>query len=205
MERLLGRAQRPPYVVITLITCLVVCLAPPLLQRANSAENRIDWEFAGSVGMSVGVTLLCACLLLAATMHAAGAKTSYPRAVAALAYSLTPITAILGVLHLANWGYMGSFTIVTFIATGLPLPNDLPLQIFPFVFRTSLFLAWITLAYGLRTVAKSSLPLGLIMAALTIPLILGSFIIGLTCTDLLYPSTSSRTIEFFGRFFAYPG
>lgn len=204
MERLLTRSRDPFFVILAPLALLLVCIAPPLLQRAQSATGLHDGEFFSAVAITTAVTAFSLSLLLTFSVHAVGGKKNYLRAVVALAFSSVPITAVIGMLIVTGRLYTGSFSVVTFLATGMTMRGDLALEIFPYVVRASLVLAFITLAYGLRTIARSSLALGILMASFTIPLLIGSFIIGLTVTDLIHPATSSRTIEFFARFLAYP-
>jgi hypothetical protein len=204
MERLLNRERHPLLVVIALFAFMFVIIVPPLLHHSKySADQQID-DFFSSVAITTLATLLCTSVLLASSMHVAGVRTNYLRAIVALAFCSVPITAVLSALITGGRLYAGSFTITSYLATGITVPGDLILEIFPAVVRASLVLSYITLAYGLSTVARSSFGMGLIMATLTIPLLLGSFIVGLSITELVHPQTSSRTIEFFSRYLAYP-
>jgi len=111
---------------------------------------------------------------------------------------------VMVIMAIINRIVQGSFSILVFIAYGFSVPGDLLVSIFPHVFRGALILSVITLAFGFRTITRGTLAMGAVMATLALVLLLGSYIIGLTATELVYPFSSARTIEFFSRYFAYP-
>jgi len=202
MHRLLVQSERPPYILATLLFFLIVCIAPVLLYRSYLGDA-LDAELIGCVSSTLALTFIITCCLVTSSAHAIGSNI-YLRSLAALVYSLAPMTAIMGIMLLANRISQGSPTLVMFIALGTTQPNDLITEIFPYAFRASLGLAFLTLAYGLAAVMRGTLGIGLFMAALALILLLGSFVVGLTITDIIYPLTSSRTIDFFARYLAYP-
>lgn len=204
MERLLTNKHRPPYTVLTTTLFVCICIVPPLVLNSNHGGTTLDRELVGSVAMTTLITLVLVSLFSSFSVHAIGIRRGYMRTIAVLAYSLAPITLVMVVLSVINWFLQGSFSVLTFVAHGSFVPGDLSTLVFPHAFRGSLALAFIALAFGLRTVTRGSFSMGAVMAALTVVLLLGSFVISLTIVDLAYPSASSRTIEFFARYFAYP-
>jgi hypothetical protein len=136
--------------------------------------------------------------------HASNVQKPFGKVLAAIAYSTAPVTVIFATLMLASKIFMGNFTLLTFISTGSSLSYDKVNQIFPFALRISLVISLFNLAQSLGVAARGGLGLGVVMAALTIPLIMGSFVMGLWLTDLMYPGVSVDAIAFFTGFMAYP-
>lgn len=203
-QRLLGGAERPRYALTSVVIFVAVCIAPPLLQGGYRGGSTFDAEYVGSIAMTTALTAICTSFLVAFSIHAIGSKRTLLRSAAALAYSTTPISVVVTLLYILSRISMGSCTLLTFLSSGVSLPDDLVVRLYPHAFRASLALAFLTLSQGLRTVSRASLVIGGMMAAVAVLLLLGSFVLSLAATDLVYPSTSSRTIEFFGRYFSYP-
>jgi hypothetical protein len=203
MEQLLVKSPHPFHAILTTVVFLSVCIAAPLALGSYRGDY-FDGELIGGVTVTTLLTLFFVSIFTALSVHAIGIRRAHMRTVAALAYSLAPMTLIIAVLAAISWALQGSCTILTFVAHGASLHDDLTTTIFPHVFRGSLALTFITLTFGLRTVTRGSLGMGAAMAALSFVLLLGSFVIGLTITELVLPQSSSRTIEFFWRYFAYP-
>jgi hypothetical protein len=201
MQRLLGQRERPPHLAITLLLFITILIAPALIQSSYRGGTTIGTDLVGSSAMTFLLTLILSSFFTTFSSHAFGAKDRCLRAVAALIYCTAPITVMFTILLIASRLSMGDFTVVTYLSTGVQLPDDFVMRIFPYVFKASLCLAFITLAFGLRTLTHASLMGGILMAAITTLLILGSFILSLTVTELVYPSTSSQTIDVFKRYF----
>jgi hypothetical protein len=205
MQRLLGQRERPPHVVITLLLFISTLIVPALLQSSYRGGTTLDSDFAGSIAMTFVLTLILSSFFATFSSHAFGAKDRCLRATAALIYSTAPITVMFTILLIASRLSMGDFTVINYLSSGVRPPEDFVIQIFPYVFKASICLALMTLAFGLSTLTHASAPVGFIMAAITTLLIMGSFILSLMITALVYPSTSSQTIEFFKRYFITTG
>jgi hypothetical protein len=203
MHRLLTLDEAPPHVAAIALLFLSVCIAAPLFQAGDRRGAAFDYEFLGSVAMTTLMSLiLCSCLL-PFSVHALGERTLSLRSIAALVYCTAPITIIMSIAFIASRLYMGSFSVISFLASGQAQPNDLITHLFPYVFRASLVVAGIILVHGLRTVERSSVYIGVLSACIAVMLLLGSFILSLALTDFVYPSTSTRTIEFFAHYFSF--
>jgi hypothetical protein len=203
-NRLIKPNAYPPYSITVLLAFLCVVILPTLLYGPIYFDGSADLKLTYSVIFTTTLTILITTILTSFMAHASNVQRPFGKILAAISYSTAPVTVIFATLLLASKAFWGSLALITFISTGSSLPHDTINQIFPFALRISLVIALFNLAQSLGVAARGGLGLGIVMAVLTIPLILGSFIIGLWITDLLSPNSSVDTIAFFAGFMAYP-
>jgi hypothetical protein len=204
MRRLLAQDEAPPHLVAIALLFFLVCILPVLLLAGYQNRINPDYEIMTGVLLTTTVSVVLCATLAPFGIRAFGARNRYFRSIAALIYCTTPITVTMAIFCIASRLLTGKFATLEFLAFGFAQSNDLITEIFPYVFRASLVVAAAILINGLRTIGRSSYYVGAVSAVITVMLLLGSFIIGLTITDLVYPSLSTRTIEFFARYFSYP-
>jgi hypothetical protein len=203
-SRLIKPNDYPPYSITLLLTFLAVFILPPLLYGQIFYDTGIDSKRTGSIIISTTITIALTVGLLFFTTHACNVKKPFGKVLSAVAYCTAPIIAIFASLLIANKALMGSLTLLTFISNGIFMPQDIITQIFPFALRVSVMAALFNLSQGLAAAARGGFGLGLVLAFLSIPIILGSFIMSLWLTELIYPMSSSETISFFANIMAYP-
>jgi hypothetical protein len=146
--------------------------------------------------------MLCAAFLLMVALRSLNFKRSTYTLLAALVYATAPCTTILVALLLANKVTSGDLSLLGVIASGFGDHSNVVVRIFPTMLMIAQALAFLTLSQSLRALTHSSLGVSLLLGIIAIPLILGSFIIALTATDLVFPSSSPVTIQFFSSYAA---
>ena len=203
-SRLIKPNEYPPYAVRMLLIFIAVFILPPLLYGQIHYNTSIDMSRAVSIVLTTITTILLTVVLLSFTAHASNVKSPFGKVLAAVAYSTAPLSAVFLTLMLVNKILMGSLALLTFISNGIFLPNDIITQVFPVALRVSALAALFNLSQGLAAAARGGLGIGLVLGFLALPLILGSFVLSLWLTELIYPMSSSETIAFFSNFLAYP-
>jgi hypothetical protein len=202
--RLIKPNAYPPYSLTTLIAFMCVVILPTLLYGPIYFNGSADLKLTYSVILTTLLTIFITITLTSFMAHASNVQRPFGRVLAAIAYSTAPVTVIFATLLLASKIFMGNLPLLMFISTGTSLPYDKVNQIFPFALRISLVISLFNLAQSLSVAARGGLGLGVVMAILTIPVILGSFVMGLWLTELIYPGASVDAIAFFTGFMAYP-
>jgi hypothetical protein len=183
---------------------MCVVILPTLLYGPIYFNGSADLKLTYSVILTTLLTIFITITLTSFMAHASNVQRPFGRVLAAIAYSTAPVTVIFATLLLASKIFMGNLPLLMFISTGTSLPYDKVNQIFPFALRISLVISLFNLAQSLSVAARGGLGLGVVMAILTIPVILGSFVMGLWLTELIYPGASVDAIAFFTGFMAYP-
>jgi hypothetical protein len=158
----------------------------------------------GAVVMAVLLTTLASTFFMSMGLRSFNDRSKAYSVFAALVYATAPIVAMMLAALLANRILEGSLSLVSFLATGVSAQDDLIVTLFPHLIHLSLIGSLITLAHSLRALTRSSLSVALLMAIGSVPLILGSFVVGLTATDLLIPASSPETITLFRTLFQLP-
>jgi hypothetical protein len=94
----------------------------------------------------------------------------------------------------------GRLSILQFLTTGYARPNDWLLQMFPNLFKLFCLLSFVVFGNCIRAIYRSSITSAVLIAAVCIPLLLGSFIVALSLTEVCFAGSSDQVITFFRSF-----
>jgi hypothetical protein len=119
---------------------------------------------------------------------------------ASLIYSTAPLITLMGAMYLLNYLLEGRLSILQYLTTGYARPDDWLLKIFPNLFRIFCLLSFILFANAVRALYRSSLMSAYLIASVSIPLLLGSFVVALSLTELCFHRSSEHVIAFFRGF-----
>jgi hypothetical protein len=203
-NRLIKPNDYPPYGITLLLVFICVCIALPLVYGPIYYDGGIDTKRTATVLASTIITISLVIILLSFTAHACNLKRPFGKILASVAYCTTPLTVIFAALLLANKTLMGNLTLLTFISNNISLLTDRISQIFPLTLRATLVIALFNLSNYLSSASRGGIGLGIVLALLTVPLLLGSFVISLWIIEFFDGSASYDVITFFSNFMAYP-
>jgi hypothetical protein len=200
MYELLHWHEGPPHVLTALFLFCTVVITPPLLYQP---EGIIDQKAILALYASLVTLLLTlAFATFFATMffRALHLPASPGAVFASIVYSSAPITTLMGAMYLCNYLLEGRLSILQFLATGYARPDEWLLHVFPNLFRIFCGLSFILFASAVRALYRSSLISGYLIAAVSVPLLLGSFIVALSLTEACFPGSSEHVIHFLRAF-----
>jgi hypothetical protein len=203
-NRLIKPNDYPPYGITLILIFLCVCVSPPLVYAPIYYEGGVDTKKTATVLTSTIMTISLLVILLSFIAHACNVKRPFGKIFASVAYCTAPLTIIFATLLLANKILMGNLTLLTFISNNLSLLTDLISHIFPFALRIALAVSLFNLSQFLSAASRGGLGLGIVLALLTVPLLLGSFVASLWIIESFDRSASYDVITFFSNFMAYP-
>jgi hypothetical protein len=137
-------------------------------------------------------------------LHALNLRRLAYRIFSGLVYATAPFITLLTALLITNKILYGNLSLLGVFGFGLPSGNNLAVTIFPIAMRLAALLSFLILSQSLRAITNSSRSLGILLALSAFPLLLGSFVIAVTVTDMLFPGSSSSTISFFSAYITNP-
>lgn len=200
MQNLLVDQRRPPHLFTCLffLTCLV--LAPPLMYSPGVG---IGYENARSLAALLQVsilTLLLSTVFITLLLRVIGASQRPLSIFGALVYATCPFVSFMCLFYISNYITMGRLTVLSFLIWGQVDGDDWLVRQFPFLVKVFCFISFWVFANAIRVLTRSTLSSAALMSAVCVPLLLGSFVLALYCTELNLKGTSSGVIQFFNAF-----
>ena len=199
-RQLLNPRSAPPWAITTFLRFLATCVAAPLVYSNLVNVGTVQLQGALPALLATTLTLLCSTFFLSLFLDALAIRRSYYSVFSALSYATAPCTSVLLAMLLVNKATLGNFSLLTSIASGFFNQGEMVAKIFPTISLLSIGLALIVLSQSLRALSNSSLSVSLLLAIFAIPLVLGSYIVALTTTDLFFPRSSETIIRFFSSY-----
>ena len=194
----------PPYVLTTLCMFLLVCILPPLITASDALESSAQILLLRGILVTTAITIISTSTFITICVNLFHKNASNIAAVSLFVYSLAPITTTLGLLYLLNKLFQGDLTILTFIISGLSRPSDNIVAIFPYAIRLGALVSFCILSRGFMINLNGSRILGVFAAIMTIPIILGSYIVALSLNEILHPNLAPQVNSFFWGFLQFP-
>ncbi|MFM1846595.1 MAG: hypothetical protein RL417_69, partial [Pseudomonadota bacterium] len=137
----------------------------------------------------IGFTVLCFILIESIVLGILGLGFSPLKVGACISYSTAPLVGALWLTYLFNFLSHGRLTILTLLITGNISPNDPTMASMPYVFIISQLLMIIVLFYSLRSMGQLGLIDGLLIGALSLLPLYGSFVLAIFLANTLNPGT----------------
>jgi hypothetical protein len=194
----------PPYILPTICLFILVCLLPPLITAPDALENPQHVILVKGIMFTSLLTILLTSALLASSVKLLHSTAKTLQVVSLLIYALAPLTTVMALLYGLNKIFQGELTILTFILTGYARSSDFMVMLYPFAIRIAALLSLYTISHGLAIIVQLTNLLGLFIGILALPLLLGSFIISLYITEIIYPNVTPQITSFFYGFMQWP-
>ncbi len=194
----------PPYVLTTLCMFLLVCILPPLITAPDALESSAQILLLRGILVTTAITIISTSIFITICVNLFHKSASNIAVVSLFVYSLAPITTTLGLLYVLNKLFQGDLTILTFILSGFSRPSDNIVAIFPYAIRLGALVSFCILSRGFMINLKGSRLLGVFAAIMTVPIILGSYIIALSLNEILHPNLAPQVNSFFWGFLQFP-
>lgn len=190
----------PPYILPTICLFILVCILPPLITAPDALENPQHLNLIKGIIFTSLLTIILTSALLATSVKLLHSAAKTLQVFSLIIYALAPITTVMAILYGLNKMFQGELTILTFILTGYRRSSDFIVMLYPFAMRIAALLSLYTISHGLAIIVQVTKLLGLFMGILTLPLLLGSFVISLYITEIIYPNVTPQITSFFYGF-----
>lgn len=190
----------PPWVITTLSLFMCTCIVAPFLYSPDPTVSSTHATQVVPAAITTLLTLVCTAFFLLVILIALNMLGEAYRTFSTLVYSTAPFITILGAMLIANKVLHGDLSLLGYLATGSIPAGEVISSFFPTAMRAAAVCSLIILGQALRAVTNSSFGVGMLLGITTIPLLLGSFVVALTATDLLFPNSSAMTIRFFSAY-----
>lgn len=200
MHELLHWHEGPPHVFTALFLFCSVVITPPLLYQPEGSIDKKALLTLYATLVTVFLTLAFVTFFVTMFFKALHLPATPSTVFAAIVYSSAPMTTLMGAVYIANYLMEGRLSILQFLTTGYARPNEWLLQVFPNLFRVFCLLSFILFAGSVRALYRSTIVSGYLIAAVSVPLLLGSFIVALSLTEACFPGSSEHVIHFFRAF-----
>lgn len=197
---LLNWHEGPPHVLACLFLFCSAVIAPPFLYQPDGSISQAAMIALYATLLTTLITLALTTCFVTMLFRALRLSPSIDATFSALVYSSAPIITLMGAIYLTNYAMEGRLSILQFLTTGYARPNDWLLQMFPKLFKLFCLLSFVVFGNCIRAIYRSSITSGVLIAAVCIPLLLGSFIVALSLTEVCFAGSSEQVITFFRSF-----
>lgn len=199
-KQLFGYGGRPPWVFTTLTLFMCTCIVAPLLYNPNPGIPTEQAKTLPPVVMATLGTIVLTTFFLFVVLRVLNLPSSMYRAFASLIYSSVPFITTLAALLIVNKIANNDLSLLGSLVAAKAPEGRIIAAVFPTAIKIAAVCSLLVLAQALRSLTNSSGTVGLLLAIVTLPLLLGAFIVALTATELLFPDTSVDTIRLFSGY-----
>ncbi len=190
----------PPYILPTTCLFMLICLLPPLMTAPDALESSQHLTLVKGILFTSLLTIILTSILLATSVKLLHSSANTLQVFSLIIYALAPLTTVMAILYGLNKGLQGELTLLTFIMTGYARSSDYLVMLFPFAIRLGALVSLYSVSCGLAVILNLTKLLGFFLGILTLPLLLGSFIISLYITEMIYPGLTPQIVSFFNGF-----
>lgn len=196
MEHLLVERPTPPYLVSSFVALIVVLIIPSVLYQYWYDIVPVEPAVTYALVLSLSVTMIFFVLFVVVMLRMIGITTPVIKVLAATVYSLTPAVPLMLGYYVGNLITIGHLTVLTFFVTGRRAHGDWFLNFLPYFMQACAFFAFLVFSQAMRVVGKMGVITGFLTAILAIPLLMGAFMVGVTCAESLMPETAVMVSRF---------
>lgn len=200
MENLLVIQKRPPYILVCLFLFTCLFLAPPFMYEPGVGFKNVDIMPLLPVLQSSFITLALTTAFVAMLLNAIGSRQPLLVVLGALTYATTPFISFMTMVFLGNYLLRGQLTIIFFLMSGHVDPTDWLVGQFPMLFKCCCLISFWVFCNAMRVVTKASITSAILIAAICIPFLLGSFALSVYATEINFPGSAPRILSFFTSF-----
>jgi hypothetical protein len=200
MTHLLVTAKYPPHIITCLFFLGCIVIAPPILYTPDGTINHSHTNLLVATLLAFFLTLGLAGFFQSMTTRALGAQQSMFSLFCAMIYAFTPFVTVMVFFYAATYWAQGHISILQYLTTGFASQSDNLVQFFPTMVKITGLVCFILFTNGIRALMRSSLSSATLIAAVCVPLIMGSFVVSLSIEELLLPGISTKVIGVFASF-----
>lgn len=204
MDHLLMERPYPPYIISSGIALFAVLVLPALLYHHQHSVTPLDKDLAKAIALSLAMTFILFTLCTTVLLRLMGIVAPLIKVIAANVYSLVAIIPLMLAYYAANWAINGELTILSFFTTGRLADGEWLIELFPVLLYVAVFLIFLVFTYAIRALGNSPLTTAYMIAILCLPLLVGCFVVGMTCAEALFPQSSYQVGRFFTAFLDIP-
>jgi hypothetical protein len=204
MKHLLRDRRYPPYLVLAPLSTFFVIVAPTLWYQHYTGNQSAIPEINYAITMTVVLTLIWFSLLMSVLFKLLLLEVSSGKIWAASLYCLAGLIPFMLAFYLGNFLASGHLSILEFLATGRINKSDWFLELFPTSAKVALAYSFFLFVNAVRALTGAKLVSAFSMAVLAIPVLIGSFVVSLTISDILFQDTGAEVYRFFTNLLTSP-
>lgn len=197
MRHLLRERRYPPYLVLAPLSTFFVLVVPTLWYQHYKGIQSAVPEVNYSIATTVVLTLVWFSLLMSVLFRVLLLKVSSGKVWAASLYCITGLVPFMLAFYLGNFLASGHLSIVELLATGHVDKTDWCIELFPTWARIALIYSFFLFVNAVRALTGTKFVSSFSMAVLAIPVLIGSFVVSLTISDILFQDTGLEVYRFF--------
>ncbi len=203
MRLLLVDSQSPPHLLTSLFFLGCVVIAPPVLYTPDGSLGAPQIMLLVATALTALLTITLAGFFQSMTTRALSSEQPIFSLICAMIYSLTPFVTMMAFFYAATYWTQGHISVLQFLTTGYTSQHDTLVQFFPTTVKITCAVCFVLFVNGVRALLHSSLSSAVLIAAIFVPLIMGSFVVALSFEELLLPGLSARVIGVFAAFLGF--
>jgi len=200
MRLLLVDSKFPPHLITSVFFLGCVVIAPPIFYTPDGIVGTTQVTHLVETLMTIFLTLFLAAFFQSMTTRALGGQVAMFSLTCAMIYAFTPFVSVLAFFYASTYWTQGHISVLQFLTTGFVSQHDALVQFFPTACKLTCLVSFVLFANGVRALMRSSLSSAVLVAAICVPLLMGSFIVALSLQELMLPGLSANVIDFFGAF-----
>ena len=194
-KHLLLERGKPPYMMVSFISILLILLTPPLWYRFETNFTSPDQNLNPAIGFATTciagtffgfTTLILRVLRIQASLR---------QAFAMCLYALCPIIPITLGMYAVNYMLDGNFSIAQYLATGTSAGQSV--ELLPAVALIVALFSFRFFLNAIRVLSNGSVATCFFIAIICSVGLYGSYLIGLMCVEMVYVGYTERTAAFF--------
>ncbi|MCX6115362.1 MAG: hypothetical protein NTV65_09150 [Proteobacteria bacterium] len=201
MRHLLVERPYPPYIISSCLALFSVLVLPSLIYQYQNELPTPEGSLIYALLTTLAISFVFFVISTTIMLRILGISAAIIKVIAAIMYSLVAAIPIMLGYYIANYAINGELTILSFLCTGQISEGDWLTGLFPLLIYTAMALGFLVFVGAIRAIGKTPTITAYLLALLCIPLLIGSFIVGITCAEALYPDTSLRIGTFFSSLF----
>lgn len=201
MRHLLVERTNPPYIILSCLALFFVLVLPCLIYQYQNELPPPEASLVYALLTMLSISFVFFVISTTIMLRILGISAPIIKVIAAIMYSLVAVIPIMLGYYIANYAINGELTILAFLCTGQTSEGDWLLGLFPLLIYLAMALGFLVFSGAIRAIGKTPAITAFLLSLLCIPLLIGSFIIGTTCAEALYPDTSLRIGTFFSSLF----
>jgi len=197
MRHLLQERRVPPYLILAPVSTLMVLVAPTLWYQHRFQTHLALPQVFAATALTTVMTLLCFSFFMSVLFKLLLLDVSMFKIIAAVLYSMAGLIPFMLAYYLGNYLASGSLTILRFLSTGRIDSEDWFVGLFPTCAKVALSFSFFLFIQAIRSITNSKMLSAVSMAALGIPVLIGSFAVSLTISDAIFKDSGIEVYRFF--------
>ncbi len=204
MEHLLHEREVPPYIVSSFIALITVFVAPTIWYQYQYNIRPVAVSDTYALCLILSITFVFFVLFTILLLRLLGVTAPAIKVLAASVYSLTPFVPLMVGYYIANYLAIGNLSVTSYFVTGKRAHGDWFVSFFPVFIKFGIFFSFMVFSSAMRIIGRMGLPTGLIVGTLAIPILLGSYFIGATCSEAIFTGSARTTTKWLTSYLEEP-